>query len=311
MSKYMFGQIVIGPPGSGKTTYCYEMKKLLKELDRKVIVVNIDPANNLEKGDGTIDLFELITLEDVMENLKLGPNGALIYCMEFLEKNLNWLDQKISLYPNHYFLFDCPGQVELYTHHQSIKNILNHLQKKLGMHLCVVQLIDSHYCSSAGKFIATILMALSAMLQLEMPQINVLSKIDLAQKYSDKLQFGIDFYTEVLNMNYFLESMNEDPFTKKYNKLNEAIISLIEDYSLVSFIPLNVKDKKNLLRVQKQADKANGYVFGAGEEKNVLSLLACAAGIDYEDETLRFLNNKNQTPENKINLSEDLLWEIN
>ena len=68
----------------------------------------------------------------------------------------------------------------------------------------------------------------------------------------------------------------------------------------MSFIPLNVKDKKNLLRVQKQADKANGYVFGAGEEKNVLSLLACAAGIDYEDETLRFLNNKNQTPENKI-----------
>ena len=59
-------------------------------------------------------------------------------------------------------------------------------------------------------------MALSAMLQLEMPQINILSKIDLAQKYSDKLQFGIDFYTEVLNMNYFLESMNEDPFTKKY-----------------------------------------------------------------------------------------------
>ena len=81
-----------------------------------IITIISDPANNLEKGDGTIDLFELITLEDVMENLKLGPNGALIYCMEFLEKNLNWLDQKISLYPNHYFLFDCPGQVRQFKY---------------------------------------------------------------------------------------------------------------------------------------------------------------------------------------------------
>lgn len=29
------------------------------------------------------DIKELITLDDVMEELKLGPNGALIYCMEY------------------------------------------------------------------------------------------------------------------------------------------------------------------------------------------------------------------------------------
>jgi hypothetical protein len=26
-------------------------------------------------------------LEDVMEELKLGPNGGLVYCMEFLREN--------------------------------------------------------------------------------------------------------------------------------------------------------------------------------------------------------------------------------
>jgi len=29
------------------------------------------------------DIRELISLEDVMEELKLGPNGGLIYCMEY------------------------------------------------------------------------------------------------------------------------------------------------------------------------------------------------------------------------------------
>ena len=42
----MFGQIVIGPPGSGKTTYCNGMSQFLTALGRKVAVINIDPAND-------------------------------------------------------------------------------------------------------------------------------------------------------------------------------------------------------------------------------------------------------------------------
>ena len=37
----LFGQLVIGPPGSGKTTYCDAMCKLLTDLGRKVAVINI------------------------------------------------------------------------------------------------------------------------------------------------------------------------------------------------------------------------------------------------------------------------------
>lgn len=46
-----------------------------------------------------------------MENLQLGPNGALIYCMEFLEKNINWLLTQVSAMSDRYFIFDFPGQV--------------------------------------------------------------------------------------------------------------------------------------------------------------------------------------------------------
>ena len=34
---------------------------------------------------------------------------------------------------------------------------------------------------------------------------------------------------------------DKDAFLSKYKKLNEAIIGVIEDYSLVSFIPLHVE----------------------------------------------------------------------
>lgn len=287
MGTMTYGQLVIGPPGSGKTTYCHAMSQFLKGTGRKVAVINIDPANDLLTYEVAADISELVTVDDVMENLKLGPNGALIYCMEFLEKNIDWLLNNIARLRNHYFLIDCPGQVELYTHHNSLKSIVEKLGR-LGLQLCVVHLVDCHHCNDPGKFIATLMLSLSAMLQLALPHVNVLSKIDLLGKYSGKLQFGLDFYTDVLDLNYLLECLDEDPFTRKYKKLNASLVSLVEQYSLVSFVPLSVGDKKSIVGVKNAVDKANGYIFGAGEHRDVRSLLACAVGVerslDYEDQ---------------------------
>ena len=36
------------------------------------------------------DIRELINLDDVMEELGMGPNGSLIYCMEYPLFNLNF-----------------------------------------------------------------------------------------------------------------------------------------------------------------------------------------------------------------------------
>jgi len=124
-----FAQLVIGPPGSGKSTYCLAMQSFLEELGRKAAVVNLDPANDEFKYKCDADISELITLEDVMDKLKLGPNGSLVYCMEFLDKNIAWLQSKLEDSGKDYFLLDCPGQVELFTHHSSIRSIAMKLQE--------------------------------------------------------------------------------------------------------------------------------------------------------------------------------------
>lgn len=53
--------------------------------------------------------------------------------------------------------------------------------------------------------------------------------------------FNLDFYTEVLDLSYLVEHLALDPFFKKFHHLNVKLAEVIQDYSLVSFVPLNVQ----------------------------------------------------------------------
>ena len=84
-------QLVIGPAGSGKTTYCSALSEpLALSHRRRCAVVNLDPAADRSESDGkaggkgtvgsgdtegyvaVVDVRELICLEDVMEEMGLG-----------------------------------------------------------------------------------------------------------------------------------------------------------------------------------------------------------------------------------------------
>lgn len=98
-------------------------------IGRACSVVNLDPANDHTNYPSALDLRSLVKLEDVMRQDQLGPNGGIIYALEELENNFEWLQEGLKELGEDYILFDCPGQVELYTHHHSLRNIFNKLQK--------------------------------------------------------------------------------------------------------------------------------------------------------------------------------------
>lgn len=205
----MYGQVIVGPPGSGKSTYCKCMKEFLTSLNRKCAVVNIDPANESLPYDCEIDLRDLVTLTDVMKNRNLGPNGGLVYCVEYLRENIDWLLGKLGNLRNEgyeYVLFDFPGQVELYTNHRDVKEIVHRLLKE-DYRLVTVFLTDSHYCTDPGKFISVLMTALTAMIQLETPHINVLSKVDLMEQYGS-IPFNLEYFCEVLDLGRLLELLD-------------------------------------------------------------------------------------------------------
>lgn len=287
-----FGQLIVGPPGCGKTTYCHGFSQFLRGIGRETAIINLDPANDGIPYKADVNISDLVTLEQVMIEHKLGPNGGLIYCIEYLEANIDWLIERLNeVAADKYLLFDLPGQVELFTNNNCLRNIVRKLQS-LDYRLCVVNLMDSHYCCDPSRYMSMLMVSLKTMLQLECPQVNILSKIDLLESYGS-LAFNLEFYTQVQDLSYLLERMkiDEDPFSKKFKKLNGLLCDLVSQFGLVSFLTLAIEDKESVLNIIRAVDKSNGYIYGGLTQGNE-SLFDVAARVDAHEQTVRDAQDK-------------------
>lgn len=177
-----FGLLVIGPAGSGKSTLCYYLQQHMQIVRRPCRLVNLDPAAEYFAYTPDIDIRDLVTVQDVAEELEMGPNGALVCAMEFLQQRLDWLEEQLADYDeDELFVLDCPGQIELYTHLPLMAEICSSMQL-WGLRLGACCCLDVSFMTDAAKLLGGSLMALSAMVQLELPHINLLTKCDLVDK---------------------------------------------------------------------------------------------------------------------------------
>jgi GTPase SAR1 family protein len=78
-----YAVLVTGPAGAGKSTFSRSIIAHLQDSKRRVHLVNLDPAAEPFEYEPAIDIKNLISLPDVMEELGYGPNGGLIYCFEW------------------------------------------------------------------------------------------------------------------------------------------------------------------------------------------------------------------------------------
>ena len=275
---------------TGHETYSGESESESKNKD----------TSSLHAADGSdaatkrcaVDVRQLVSLERVMEEFHLGPNGGLVYCIEYLLEHADWLVEQLSspALADYYILFDCPGQVELYTHHTAVHDLVQLLSKRLDFRLCSVHLLDSFYCCEPATFVGAVLSVASTMLRLSLPHVNVLTKVDLLPLYGP-LPFTLDFYTEMHDLTPLLryidrghiateeelgevsppssDSDDQDATAmpsrprSRLARMTGELCSVLSDFGLLSFLPLNIQDASTVGRVLITIDRANGYTFAA------------------------------------------------
>lgn len=243
----------------------------------RTICLSVDPAAEEFTYPVSVDIRELISLEDAMVELDLGPNGALLYCMEYMEENLqDWLQDELGSYgDDDYLLFDCPGQIELYSHLSVFQTFVQEL-KLDGWNVGCIYCLDSQFMEDSAKYISGCLTALSSMIQLELPHLNVLTKVDLL---GPKKSFNDDPDDSIIipDPTSLVKSLDASSSTR-FHKLNAAIASLLEDYSMVGFVPLDITDEDSIEACVFQADASVQY----GEDQDVKIQPDDSLEYDYE-----------------------------
>jgi len=271
MSK--FGVVVMGPAGAGKTTFCNALIQHLRNNRRSCFYINLDPAAEDFAYQPDIDIKDLISLEDVMEEMDLGPNGGLIYCFEYLLENLDFLIEPLEPVSEEYLIIvDMPGQIELYTHIPILPTLTRHLMHgSLNINLCAAYLLEATFVVDRAKFFAGTLSAMSAMLMLGIPHINILSKMDLVKGTIARKELkrfmapDADLLDDdpTQRIVFEEEDVGEDPTAiqsvvagASFQKLNKSVAQLIDDFGLVSFLQLDAQDEDSVGAVLSYIDDA-------------------------------------------------------
>ncbi|CAK7211911.1 hypothetical protein SBRCBS47491_001284 [Sporothrix bragantina] len=264
MSK--FGAMVMGPAGAGKSTFCAALITHLQLNRRSSFYVNLDPAAETFEHTPDLDIRDLISLDDVMEEMGLGPNGGLIYCFEFLMENLDFLTEALdSLTEDYLIIFDMPGQIELYTHVPILPSLVRFLTRSgaLDIRLCATYLLEATFVVDRAKFFAGTLSAMSAMIMLEVPHLNILSKMDLVNGQVRKKDLKKFLTPDVMLLQDDpaaaasgiddQEAAVADPQDKaqlmrgaSFRRLNLAVANLIDSFSMVSYLKLDASSEDSV-----------------------------------------------------------------
>ncbi|MCQ2070343.1 MAG: ATP/GTP-binding protein, partial [archaeon] len=105
----------VGTAGSGKSTMVGAFKNWLDDNEIDSITVNLDPGAERLPYVPDIDIREWISLDRVMSEYGLGPNGAQIVAADLMAVNINKISDKLDTYDTEYVLIDTPGQLELFA----------------------------------------------------------------------------------------------------------------------------------------------------------------------------------------------------
>lgn len=202
----------------------------------------------------------------------------------FLLENLDFLTEPLDPVTEEYLIIiDMPGQIELYTHIPILPTLVKHLTRTgaLNVRLCAAYLLESTFVVDRAKFFAGTLSAMSAMIMLELPHVNVLSKMDLLSGMMSRKELR-----RFMNPDRTLLDDEEDEEDEEgpkedrgnstdeagtnkgpddaasimrgasFKRLNRAVAQVIDDFSMVSFLQLDVQDEESVGRILSYIDDA-------------------------------------------------------
>ena len=167
---------LVGTAGSGKSTMVRGVKEWMNRQGYDAVTINLDPGAEGLPYIPDVDIRDWVKLEDVMDEYGLGPNGAQVAAADLLAMRAGDVKEVLESYKADYFLFDTPGQIELFTFREASGVILGALGRENS---AIAFLFDPFLSRSASGYVSNLMLAATVQFRFYVPAFSVLSKADL------------------------------------------------------------------------------------------------------------------------------------
>lgn len=173
---------LVGTAGSGKTMLISSLQQYLRQKGASLTIVNLDPAVQHIPYQADIDIRDYINFDQLVDEYKLGPNGALIAATDLIADYINDIREDIDELgeSSEIVLVDTPGQVELFAYRNASLKITRSFPSDSTL---IAFLFDSSLVLNISGYLSVNLLATSVQIRLNLPVIHVMSKADLLKSH--------------------------------------------------------------------------------------------------------------------------------
>lgn len=158
--------LIVGPAGSGKSLLTKEFGQYL-EMNYSVTYMNLDSGTIQTPYNPDFDIREYYTLEEIMAEEELGPNGATLEAVDRLKE----ID--LPAFKDDFVLIDTPGQLEPFVFRGGAEIFRGFTDN-------TIFLMDG--TAPLNTFPSQYLYSLTTQYALDSPMITVINKTDLLKE---------------------------------------------------------------------------------------------------------------------------------
>ncbi len=167
---------IMGTAGSGKSALTSALADRLRASDVNVATMNLDPGVRWLPYSPEVDIRDYVNYDRMIEDFRLGPNGALVACVDAAVNHVYEMREELESLEPDYVLIDTPGQMELFAYRDSGTLIASALSRG---DFSIIFLADHIFLNSPSDFISVMLLSHSVHVRFRAPQVNCVSKLDL------------------------------------------------------------------------------------------------------------------------------------
>jgi GTPase SAR1 family protein len=250
----MYIIFIVGTAGSGKTLLASAFSEWLKMAKQKVAVVNLDPGVMTLPYTPDVDIRDYVNITNLMEEYRLGPNGALVMAADLIAEQAETLSGEVEDLNADVVLVDTPGQMELFAFRASGPYIVAELTKELK---AIVYLFDSVFSLNPVNYVSNLFLSAAVYNRFLIPQVHVLSKCDLLP--SEEVDNIVDWSAKPKTLEIAIEEKLEG--TRRL--LSRDIMHAIHKVGLrFLLIPVSAKTNDGMISLNAALER----IFSGGDE---------------------------------------------